>query len=271
MRASPRSVQPRDEVRSESVEITSKKFKVPRVKGLPATRRGAIALALVCALAAAVILLVALSQYKKSVSLANREDTVLVATGTIQQGTAASVIAQDQLYKPTSILVKNLAPGAIVNAAALQGEVAQHAILPGQQLTTADFAPAARGVVGQLTPGQRAVSLALDSEHGLVGEVEPGDHVDVYGDFGGSSSTGSNSASLVKMLIPNALVLKVPSGSSGLGASSAGTVVLAVSDTQVGALAYAAENGKVWLALRPGDASSGGQGLTTYNSVVFGR
>lgn len=254
------------------MELTSKKFKVPRVKGLPASRRGAIGLALLCALAAAVILLVALSQYKKSVSLANREDTVLVATGTIQKGTAAGIIAQEQLYKPTQILVKNLASGAIVNAAALQGEVAVTDILPGQQLTQADFAPASRGVVGQLTPGQRAVSLSLDSEHGLVGEVEPGDHVDVYGDFGGQATNGSNSASLVKLLIPNALVVKVPAGSSGLGGSgSNGTVVLAVSDNQVGTLDYAAENGKVWLALRPGNATGNGSGLTTYNSVVFGR
>jgi pilus assembly protein CpaB len=253
------------------VELTSKKFKVPRVKGLPASRRGAIGLALVCAVAAAVILLVALSQYKKSVSLADKEDTVLVATGTIQKGTSAGVIAQEQLYKPTPILVKNLASGAIVNAAALQGEVAVTDILPGQQLTQADFAPAARGVVGQLTPGQRAVSLALDPEHGLVGEVEPGDHVDVYGDFGGSANSGSNSASVVKLLIPNALVLKVPAGSTGLGGGSTGTVVLAVSASQVGTLTYAGENGKVWLALRPGDATGSGQGLTTYNSVVFGR
>lgn len=254
------------------MELTGKKFKVPRVKGLPASRRGAIALAVTCAVAAAVILLVALNQYKKSVSLANREDTVLVATGTIQKGTSADVIAQEQLYKPEPILGANLASGAIVNAAALHGEVAVQDILPGQQLTASDFVPAASGVVGQLTPGQRAVSLALDAEHGLVGELEPGDHVDVYGEFGGGSTTGSTGAALVKLLIPNALVIKVPSTNSGIGSSgTSGTVVLAVSDGQVGTLAYAADNGKVWLALRPGDATGSAQGLTTYNSVVFGR
>lgn len=253
------------------MELTGKKFKVPRVKGLPASRRGAVALAVACALAAAVILLVALSQYKQSVSLANREDSVLVATGTIQKGTSADVIAQEQLYRPEPIVAKNLASGAIVNAAALRGEVAVQDILPGQQLAAADFVPAASGVVGQLTPGQRAVSLALDQEHGLVGELEPGDHVDVYGDFGGQG-TGSSSATLVKLLIPNALVLKVPAQSGGLGGGgTTGTVVVAVNDNQVGTLAYTAENGKVWLALRPGDATGNGQGLTTYNSVVFGR
>jgi Flp pilus assembly protein CpaB len=72
-------------------------------------------------------------------------------------------------------------------------------------------------------------------------------------------------------LIPNALVLKTPGSSSGVGSSNdSGTVVLAVNDSQVGTLAFAAEAGKVWLALRPGGASNPSQALTTYNSVVFG-
>jgi pilus assembly protein CpaB len=252
------------------VELTSKKFNVPRVRGLPASRRGAVALAVGCAFAAAVILLIALSQYKQSVSLANRQETVLVATGTIQKGTTGDLIAQQKLYKPTPVLVKNLAAGALTNAAALQGEVAVQSILPGQQLTTGDFAASTSGVVGQLAPGQRALSIALDAEHGLVGEVQPGDHVDVYGDFGGNGS-GSGGGAVVKLLIPNALVLKTPTVSSGVGGGgSSGTIVLAVNNDQVGTLAFAAENGKVWLALRPGAAKNPGPGLTTFNSVVFG-
>lgn len=247
------------------MELTSKKFKVPRVKGLPASRRGAVALALACAVAAAVILLVALSQYKQSVSVANRDQTVLVATTTIQKGTSADVIAQEQLYKPTPILAKNVAASAIVNAAVLHGEVAVQDILPGQQLTASDFAPAAGGVVGQLTPGQRGISLTLDSQHGLQGVVEPGDHVDVYGAY-----TQSNGPAVVKLLYTDALVLKVPAGGSSIGGGSTGTVVLAVNDKEVGPTTFTAETGKVWLALRPGRASDVRQGLTTYNTVVFG-
>jgi Flp pilus assembly protein CpaB len=254
------------------VELSNKKFNVPKVRGLPSSRRAAVAMAVACALAAGVILLVALSQYKQSVSAANKQESVLVATGTIQKGTSGSLIAQQQLYKPTPILAKNLATGALTNAAALQGEVAVQDILPGQQLTMSDFATSDSGVVGQLSPGQRALSVALDPQHGLVGEVAPGDHVDVYGDFGGSSTgSGSGSGAVVKLLIPNALVLKVPTANSGVsGGGQSGTVVLAVNDNQVGRLAYTAENGKVWLALRPGDAKAPSGGLTTYNSVVFG-
>lgn len=252
------------------MELTRKKFNVPRVRGLPASRRGAVALAVGCAFAAAVILLIALSQYKHSVSLSDRQQTVLVATGAIQKGTTGDVLAQEQLYKPTPILVKNLAAGAITNAGALQGEVAMQDILPGQQLTAADFAPTTDSVTGELTPGQRAVSLTLDSQHGLAGVVEPGDHVDVYGAYG-SSSDSSNGPQVVKLLYTNALVLKIPSASSGLGGGSqSGTVVLAVDAKQVGTLEFTAENAKVWLALRPGQAINVPQSLTTLNSVLYG-
>ncbi len=148
--------------------------------------------------------------------------------------------------------------------------MASQNILPGQQLTAADFAASTSGVVGQLAPGQRALSVSLDPEHGLVGEVQSGDHVDVYGAFGGGTGSSTSGGTVVKLLIPNALVLKAPTVSSAVGGSQAGTVVLAVNNSQVGTLAFTAEDGKVWLALRPGGASNPSQTLTTYNSVVFG-
>lgn len=255
------------------MEFTSKKFNIPRVRGLPSSRRGAIVLAAACAVAAGLVVLVALNNYRQSVSLANKEETVLVATGAIQKGTSGDLIAQERLYKPTPVLSKDVAAGAITNAAALQGDVAAQQILPGQQLTANDFTIATGSVVGQLTRAQRAVAVALDPEHGLVGEVEPGDRVDVYADFGGSANpSGGNggSGAVVKLLIPDALVLKTPTATGGVTGGTTGTVLLAVSDNQVGALAYAAENGKVWLALRPGAAASATSALTTFNSVVFG-
>ena len=248
------------------MEFTTKKFNIPRVRGLPSSRRGAVVLAAACAVAAGVIVLVALNHYKQSVSLANKPETVLVATGTIQKGTSGDLIAQEQLYKPLSILSKNVAAGAFTNAAVLQGEVATQVILPGQQLTAADFTVSTGSLAGQLTRTQRAVSIALDPEHGLVGELAPGDRVDVYG----ALTPPGNGVPVVKLLISNALVLKTPAASGGLTGGTAGTVVVAVGENQVGPLTYTAENGKVWLALRPGAAATASSGLTTFNSIVFG-
>ena len=255
------------------MELSGKKFNIPRLQGLPSTRRGAVVLAVACAVAAGVIVLVALSHYRQSVSLANKQETILVATGTIQKGTSGDLIAKERLYRPTPVLTKDAAAGAITNAAALQGEVALQQILPGQQLTAGDFTASTGSLVGQLTSSQRAVSLQLDAQHGLVGELQPGDHVDVYGDFNnaGSGATPSTSgAPAVRLLISNAQVLKTPIPSGTLTGGVSGTVVLAVSNSQVGPLTFAEENGKVWLALRPGNATAASPSLTTLNSVLFG-
>lgn len=242
---------------------------IPRLRGLPASRRGAVILASSCALAAALILVVALNQYRKQVSTAGRQETVLVATGDIQKGTSGELIAAQQLYRVTPVLAQHLAPGAIVDAGTLRGEVATQDILAGEQLTTADFAPGSSDVVGQLTPDQRAVSVPVDTAHGLIGLLSVGDRVDVYGDFtsGASASTGGNSA-VDKLLIPNALVLKIPEANGGLGGNNSDTVSLAVEANQVGPLTFAVENGKVWLALRPGNASTPSQALTTLSSEL---
>jgi pilus assembly protein CpaB len=264
---------------------TKTKTMIPSIRGLPATRRGAIVLALACAVTAALVLVVALGQYRKHLTVATRQDTVLVAISTIQKGTSGDAIAAQQLYRATPVTAQSLAAGAITDASRLQGQVTTQDILPGQQLTIGDFAPVQSGVVGQLSANQRAVSIALDPAHGLSGLVEPGDRVDVYGDFNvqnvnGTSANGVSSGSgggapVVRLLIPDALVVKTSDsggggGLGGGGGSGSGTVSLAINATQVGALTFAAENGKVWLALRPGNATTPSQGLTTLSSEVFG-
>lgn len=270
--------------------LTNKKQSIPKIGGLPASRRGAIILALLCALGAALIIMVAVGQYKQNAQAGSRQETVLVATSVIEKGTAGSVIASQQLYKSTPVVAKNVAPGAIVNASALNGTSASKQIVPGQQLTVSDFA-GGQSILTQLGPNQRAVSLTLDSQHGNAGVAEAGDHVDVYGSFNllenanlqkingapaPKASTGGSDAAIpvVRLLAANALVLRAP-GSAGQSSSpvssGSGTdVVLAVSQTQTPDLTFAADNGKVWLALRPADADDPSQAITDAGTVVFG-
>jgi Flp pilus assembly protein CpaB len=81
----------------------------------------------------------------------------------------------------------------------------------------------------------------------------------------------------VHLLIANAPVLKAPSA-NGNGGLSAGNqqnqqsdATLKVSDTQAGALAFAADNGKVWLVLRPANAASSAQATNvTVSSLLAG-
>jgi pilus assembly protein CpaB len=235
------------------------------LKGLLATRRGTLIVALVCAAVAAVILVVAINSYRQSVTSANAQDTVLVANSLIQKGTSGAEVASAGRYTATKLSQKSVSVGAIADAATLQGKVAVSNILPGQQLTAADFAIAG-GVTAQLAANQRAISVPLDASHGLGGVVTTGDHVDLYVGF---NATGQNGVTgpVLRLLIPNVAVLSAP-GSAG---ASGGNIVLAVNDNQAAAVAYASDNGKIWLFLRPGNAQNPSVTTATLQSILLGQ
>jgi len=219
------------------VKTSRKRLSRPSFRGLLATRHGAVALAVSCALVAVGILLLAMSQYKQTVTGNTKQSTVLVATAEIQPGASASVIASQQLYKVVPVLQSQVALGAISNAGLLVGKVAASTILPGEQLTTADFITPT-GTTAVLTPTERAVAVTLDSAHGLAGFLQAGDHVDVYDD-----GVGTKAGSGASLLIPDALVLK-PASIAG------GSVLLGLNMDLSPRVMYAFDNGKVWLELR---------------------
>jgi pilus assembly protein CpaB len=240
------------------VEITGNKYTRNDWRKLLGTRKGTVVVAGVCAAIAAVILIVALNHYRESISSSNNQETVLVSTGEIQKGTAGDAIASEQRFQTQSVAAKQVSAGAIADTAQLHGRVAVTNILAGQQLTAADFT-ASGGLASQLSPSQRAVTISLDASHGMLGQLQAGDHVDVYVDLGGSGAAVGGG--VVRLLMGNITVLKAGTApSSGLGGGNLqnqqSTVTLDVGDSQTGALVYAADAGKVWLVLRPANAST---------------
>jgi Flp pilus assembly protein CpaB len=128
-------------------------------------------------------------------------------------------------------------------------------ILPGQQLTAADFKDPGRGIVTKLAADQRAITVSLDSAHGLVGKLGRGDHVDVLSGFM-LDGNGGGQRPVLRMLMQNVLVLDVPKkaskgGVSGGGANETSEITLRVAAEAAPKVAFAADNGKLWLVLRP--------------------
>jgi Flp pilus assembly protein CpaB len=273
-----------------------KRSTVPKLGSLPATRHGAVVLALACAVAAAGIIIVALGQYRKGVTNSNKQVTVLVAQGLIERGTSADVIAAQGLVKPTPFIASKVSPGAITDAKVIRGEVTAQSILPGQQLTATDFTTAG-GVATELAPNERAVDVAFDGPRGLTDVLQPGDHVDVYASLDVNfqagvqysptqgvapvSAPGQTSATpqaqeihLSRLLIPDARVLKVVSGSggglSGGSSGAGGSVMLAISSDDVAQAALVNDNGKLWLALRSANATSPSPIIAMGTTVLTG-
>ena len=255
------------------MNLSQRRLAAPSLGGLLATRRGSLMLALVCALGAAIVLIFALGRYKASVQQPTPQATALVATGAIAKGTSGDLIAARRLYKSTPFTATQLSPGAIANAAQLAGVTAHTNILPGQQLTTADFS-SLTGVDETLSPGQRAVALSIGESPGITDALLAGEHVDVYwvaSSSGGSSSTGATGSSAssgsggastngkLVLLDPDVEVIKpatptpVTAGGQAITGSS---MVLRLAKGQVAQTILADQTGSLYLSLRPPNATA---------------
>jgi pilus assembly protein CpaB len=232
------------------MEATSTSNKIGRNSPVDmiSTRGGAMIVATVAAILAGILLFVFVQRYRTKESTSSATTSVFVARSLIAQGSSADVIASQQLLQRTALRGSQVQSGVIADPSVLHGEVAAKNIYPGQQITASDFTSSGT-IASELSGPQRAVSVPVDPAHGLIGFVRTGDHVDVLASY--TAGAGSNHGS-VTTLLQDVLVLSVPSsGGGGVGGSSNSNITLRVTGQDAPNLAYAADNGKVWVVLRP--------------------
>ena len=242
---------------------------------LVSTRRGTLIAALLIALLAGASILLYLNSYRSSLKAQGANVTVLVAKETIPKGTAGSVVASKDLYTVTTIKESQLLDGAISDPATLRDTVATREIFEGAQLTATDFGPAGDSLAAQLTDKERIVAVPLDSAHGLIDGIEAGNRVDVYAGFNviplgadGRPTSGGQSRPMLRLILANVAVLAVGEKASGSGTTN---VSLRVDDVDAAQLAFAADNGKLWLALRPSSgAKPSRSGIVTTETMLLG-
>jgi pilus assembly protein CpaB len=208
------------------------------------TRRGSLLVGAAAAVLAGLILLVYLHSYRNSLNSTAAPASVLVARNLIQKGTPGDIIGTSDQFQVASVPNGQLQTGALTDPAALAGRVAVTDIYPGQQLTQTSFAYAAPGTLQtKITGTDRAIALTIDSEHGMLGQISAGDHVDIFIGFALQGAGGTQP--VIKLLMADVLVLRVPLGGSN------GQVTLRAPMRQAAQLAYAADNGQLWFVLRP--------------------
>lgn len=243
---------------------------------LISTRAGTIAVAAGAALLAGISIAVYLNRYRHSVSSEGAPVTVLVAKRSIAKGTSGDVVAAQSMFTTATLRESQLREGAFSDPAAIRGRVAVRDVYKGQQLTAADFVAGVASLPSTLTGTQRIVTVPLDTAHGLIGHVQAGDRVDVYAGFNitpvGTVTTGAQAFPVIRRLMENILVVDVSgSAKTGISQQNNSNVSLRMTDAQAAKVAFASDNGKVWLALRPAaNAHSTKPGLVTVESEVFG-
>jgi pilus assembly protein CpaB len=208
-------------------------------------RRGAIIIAIGAALLAGVLIYVFVQRYKTSVTPTTPPiSTVIVAKQYIPRGTPISVVESGNGTQSITVKSTALVPGAVTNPAEIAGQVAATNIAPGQQLSTADFTVATVSLSQYLSRGMRALQVPLDATHGLSGYVAVGDHVDLASNVGPLAGTHSHPG--LSILATDVLVLAVPSGS----------LVFGVPARVAQQVAYASDNSKIWVFMRPPSIST---------------
>ena len=243
------------------------------------TRGGTLILAGLAAVLATVAVLVYVHNYRSSVKSGGVPATVLVASKLIPKGMPGNLVATQHLFQATAIRESQVRTGALSDPSSLAGRVAATDIYPGQQLTDVDFTFSGGTVATNLAGAERAIVLPLDAAHGLIGTVNPGDKIDVYVGFNliavdsAGRPAGSSGRPVLRLLAQNVPVITIGGvNRGGIGASNTGTTVtLKVSPVQASELAFASDNGKIWLVLRP---PTGGQStppnLVTAETILLG-
>ena len=226
---------------------------------LISTRAGTIAVAAGAALLAGISIAVYLNRYRSSVSSAGAPVTVLVAKRAIAKGTSGSVVASQNMFTTATLRESQLREGAFSDPAAIRDRVAVRDVYKGQQLTAADFIAGAVSLPSTLTGTQRIITIPLDSAHGLIDGIEPGNRVDVYVGMNvislgpdGQPRDGGQGKPVVRLIVADVPVLAIADKKTRGGSGSNTTnVSLRLDDLTAAKIAFASDNGKVWLALRP--------------------
>jgi Flp pilus assembly protein CpaB len=245
------------------------------------TRGGTIALSIMAAILAAIILVTYLNRYRDSVRQSGIPVTVLVANGLIEKGTSGQVIATEDLYRTTAMPKSEVIEGAITDPDSLKGSIATADVFPGEQLTSAKFTTSEAGSLSnQISGDQRVMTLPFDAAHGMIGQIQAGDHVDVYAGFNvrrlgpdGRPEPGVAERPVLKLIVSDVQVIGVPqSGSGGIsGGSGKAKLTVRASDTDIANMAFTSDNGILWAVLRPrANAAVTSPNIVSLETVLFG-
>ena len=226
------------------------------------------------AILAGALLLVYVAQYRDSVRQQQKPVAVLVANNLIPKGTSGDLIGSNQMYTISNIPADRVENGAITDPNSIKGLITTEDLYAGRQLTQSDFVDRSTNkVLNNLTAYDRAISIPLDAAHGLIGYIQPGDHVDVMAGFVIDGSDGKQHP-VLKTIMQNVPVLDAPSSSSGKSTVSSNqtqNVVLEMTDQDAANLAFSSDNGKVWIILR---SATGAQqhkpSIVSIETLMFG-
>ena len=201
---------------------------------------------------------------------------VLVVEKRVPEGTPAEKLNGFVTVK--TLPVKAVASGTLSNLDPIRGRVATTDLQPGEQLLAGRFVdPALLADPNEvkIPKGMQQVSIALESQRVLGGELTPGASVGVFI----SLAKEDERPAQTNLVLNKVLVSKVQRAATsaqqreGGAPDSAGLqegtlmVTLAMTAPNAEKIIFGAEHGKIWLSLEPANAALGGTRVVTEKSV----
>ena len=176
-----------------------------------------------------------------------------VASQDIPKGTSAESALSGGLITTAKVLEGSIPSDAVTDTGALKGKVAVATISAKQFITASSFASPAEGGGGSLASaidgqGLVAVTISVDTAHGVAGAIAPGDHVDiaVVGDSGAQYLLQN-----VRVLaVGQATAASAPTGAAtAANAASSGLITFEVTPANALQVETAAHSGSLYLSL----------------------
>lgn len=196
---------------------------------------------------------------------------VLVVEAPIAEGTRADQLSKSLGTKMLPAMA--VAPGAATDLDQLKGLVANTTLQPGEQVITARFSDPAtldEDATPPVPPGMQEVSVMLDSQRALGGNLAPGDVVGVFFSVDGRTRLGLHDVlvSRVQGGLKAAASDESSKKTTGPLPETSVMVTLAVSAANAEKVVHAAENGTIWLSDEPTDAAATDTSVASGKSVV---
>ena len=237
--------------------------------------------ALALAIAGSVTLVSYVNATEDRVLAGERTVSVLVVGQHVPEGASAGELSE--AVSEEQVPVKVAADGSVSSLAQLDGLVTTTDLQPGEQVLSSRFVdPAELVAQGQVDvpDGFQQVSILLEPQRALGGQIEPGDTVGVFASFtdGTEGDDPTTHLTLHKLLVTRVQGgVTAPAepqpeaegadGADGAEAAVASTpvpnegvmVTVAVTAIHAERLVFAAEHGTVWLSDEPDNADEGTQ------------
>jgi len=192
-------------------------------------------------------------------------DTVqaFVATGDIPKGMSGDAALSEGLIDVEDVLRGSVPPAAVTDTSLLEGKIAASTISAQQFITEHSFVAPAEGGGGSLAAaignaGQVAVTVSVDPERGVAGQIAPGDRVDVLVVNEGQAGYILRDVKVLAVGAQTAAGATTDETDAAAAGAQSGLITFELSPEDAAQVVQANKSGTLYLTLKPLGAGRGG-------------